>query len=78
MPVGAYRELLRTPSIAWLLTTSIVGRLNQGMAGFALLLLTTEHSTYAVFSAVSAAGVTGSFIAGPLLSRWASAPWSCS
>jgi predicted MFS family arabinose efflux permease len=71
MPVAAYRELLRTPSIPWLLATSIIGRLNQGMAGFALLMLTTEHSTYAAFSAVSAAGVVGTFVAGPLLSRWA-------
>ncbi|MEI8409681.1 MULTISPECIES: MFS transporter [unclassified Kribbella] len=73
MPVGAFREVLGIPSIRWQLATSIVGRLNQGMAGFALLMLTTEHSTYAVFSAVSAAGVAGTFVAGPLLSRMADA-----
>lgn len=72
-PRSTYRELLRTPSVPWLLATSIVGRLNQGMTGLAVLLLTNEHSTYAVYSAVSVAGVAGAFTAGPLLSRWADA-----
>ncbi|OLT30803.1 MFS transporter [Actinomadura sp. CNU-125] len=71
MPTAVYRELLRTPSVPWLITTSIVGRFNQGMTGLAVLMLTTEHQSYAVYSAVSAAGVLGGCISGPLLSRLA-------
>ncbi|MFF4060787.1 MFS transporter [Streptomyces sp. NPDC001668] len=73
MPTSAYRDLLRTPSVPWLLATSVIGRLNQGMTGLALLMLTTEHATYAVAGVVSTAGVVGGFIAGPVLSRWADA-----
>ncbi|MFJ6693151.1 MFS transporter [Streptomyces sp. NPDC091294] len=73
MPASAYRDLLRTPSVPWLLATSVVGRLNQGMNGLALLMLTTEHATYAVAGVVSTAGVAGGFVAGPVLSRWADA-----
>ncbi|MEU0649583.1 MFS transporter [Streptomyces umbrinus] len=73
MPASAYRDLLRTPSVPWLLATSVIGRLNQGMTGLALLMLTTEHASYAVAGVVSTAGVVGGFIAGPVLSRWADA-----
>ncbi|MFG2961535.1 MFS transporter [Streptomyces sp. NPDC048291] len=59
------------PSVSWLLATSIVGRFNQGMTGLALLLLTTQHASYTVYSIVSAANAAGSFISGPLLSRLA-------
>ncbi|MET8977902.1 MFS transporter [Streptomyces sp. NPDC004539] len=71
MPVAAYRELMRTPSVPWLFVTSIVGRFHQGMTGLALMMLTTEHASYTVYSAVSAAGVAGAVVAGPLLSRLA-------
>ncbi|MGD6749720.1 MFS transporter [Streptomyces sp. BH105] len=71
MPAAAYRELLRVPSVLWLLTTSVIGRLNQGMTGLALLMLITEHHSYAVAGLISTAGVAGGFLAGPLLSRWA-------
>jgi predicted MFS family arabinose efflux permease len=74
MPATTYRELLRTPSVMWLLGTSVVGRANQGMTGLALLLLVTQRSTYAVAGAVSAAYLAGACFAGPVLSRLADSP----
>lgn len=71
MPATTYRDLLRTPSVPWLLGTSVVGRANQGMNGLALLLLVTQRSTYAVAGAVSAAYLAGAFLAGPIWSRLA-------
>jgi len=71
MPATTYRSLLRTPSVPWLLGTSVVGRANQGMTGLALLLLVTQRSTYAVAGAVSAAYLAGAFLAGPVWSRLA-------
>ncbi|MET8211631.1 MFS transporter [Streptomyces sp. NPDC005373] len=71
MPAATYRDLLRTPAVSWLLTTSVIGRFNQGMTGLALLMLITEHHSYAVAGLISTASVAGAFLAGPLLSRWA-------
>ena len=71
MPASTYRDLLRTPSVPWLLGTSVVGRANQGMTGLALLLLVTQRSTYAVAVAVSATYLAGAFLAGPVWSRLA-------
>ncbi|MFG2941207.1 MFS transporter [Streptomyces sp. NPDC048282] len=71
MSATTYRELLRTPSVSWLLTTSVIGRFHQGMTGLALMMLTTRHSSYAVYSVVSAAAVIGAFVGGPLLGRLA-------
>ncbi|WSQ15162.1 MFS transporter [Streptomyces sp. NBC_01231] len=73
MSATTYRELLRAPSITWMLATSVVGRFHQGMAGLAVMMLTTERSTYAVYSVVSAAAVAGGLVAGPLWSRLADA-----
>jgi predicted MFS family arabinose efflux permease len=69
--LSTYRDLLRTPSVLWLLGTSILGRFNQGMVGLALLLLVTEHASYAIAGAVSACYLAGSFVAGPALARLA-------
>ena len=71
MPAATYRQLLRAPSVMWLLGTSVLGRANQGITGLALLLLVTQHSTYAVAGAVSAAYMVGGCVAGPVLSRLA-------
>ncbi|MBX6371696.1 MAG: MFS transporter [Acidothermus sp.] len=71
MAVNSYGSLLRTPSVGWLLGTSILGRFNQGMTGLALLLLVTQHSTYAVAGVVSACYLAGAFVAGPMLTRLA-------
>jgi len=73
MSTSTYRQLLRTPSVPWLLATSVVGRSNQGMTGLALLLLVTQRSTYAVAGAVSASYLVGGCLAGPVLSRLADA-----
>jgi predicted MFS family arabinose efflux permease len=73
MPATTYRQLLRAPSVTWLLATSVVGRFNQGMVGLALLLLVTQHSTYAVAGLVSASYLLGGCLAGPVLSRLADA-----
>ncbi|MGP2440406.1 MFS transporter [Streptomyces sp. JW3] len=71
MPTNSYRELVRTPSVGRLMSTSILARLNQGMSGLALMMITTERSTYAVYSLVSAASVIGLLVSGPLASRLA-------
>ncbi|MEU7747322.1 MFS transporter [Nonomuraea sp. NPDC049158] len=71
--MSAFRDLFRVPSFAWLFGTSIIGRFPQGMVGLALMMLITQTSSYAVFSAVSAATTAGAFIAGPALSRLADA-----
>lgn len=71
MSSASYRELLRIPSVPWMLTTSVIGRFNQGMTGLALMMLTTEHSSYAVASMVATAGAMGGFVSGPVLSRLA-------
>ncbi len=71
MPAATYRQLLKTPSVPWLLGTSIVGRFNQGMTGLALLLLVTHRSTYAAAGVVSASYMVGACAAGPVLSRLA-------
>ncbi|WP_045558372.1 MFS transporter [Streptomyces sp. FxanaA7] len=71
MSVATYREFLRTPSVSWLFLTSIVGRFNQGMTSLALLMLTIDRSSYAVYSAVSAVGMIGALVSGPLVSRLA-------
>ncbi|WP_425826648.1 MFS transporter [Streptomyces fractus] len=71
MPASAYSDLLRVPSVPWLLFTSVLGRFNQGMSGLALLILINERYSYAVAGLVSTTTVAGMFIAGPLLSRWA-------
>ncbi|MGH8890751.1 MAG: MFS transporter, partial [Acidothermaceae bacterium] len=73
MPAHTYKQLLHAPSVPWLLATSVVGRFNQGMTGLALLLLVTQHSTYAVAGAVSASYLVGGCAAGPVLSRLADA-----
>jgi predicted MFS family arabinose efflux permease len=70
---AAYSDLLRSRSVAWLLATSVVGRFNQGMTGLALLLLVTQHSTYAAAGVVSASYLVGGCMAGPVLSRLADA-----
>lgn len=66
-----YREVLRTPSVGWLLSTSLVGRLPQGMIGLALLLLVTQHSSYAAAGAVSAAYLVATCLATPFVARLA-------
>lgn len=73
MPAATYRELLRAPSVMWLLGTSVLGRANQGITGLAVLLLVTQHSTYAIAGLVSAAYMVGGCVAGPVLSRLADA-----
>ncbi len=69
MALTRYREVLRAPSVGWLLTTSLVGRLPQGMTGLALLLLVTRHGTYAAAGAVTAVFLVATCLATPLVSR---------
>lgn len=73
MPATTYKNLLHTPSVMWLLGTSVLGRANQGITGLALLLLVTRHSTYAVAGIVTASYMAGACVSGPVLSRWADA-----
>lgn len=71
MSLSVYARLLRVPSLGWLLGTSILGRLNQSMTGLALLLLITQHGSYALAGAVTMSYMVGCCIAGPLLTRLA-------
>lgn len=66
----AYREVLRTPSVGWLLGTSIVGRLPMAMESLAIVLLVAGPSgAYADAGFVVTALVAGTGLAGPLLGR---------
>jgi MFS family permease len=66
----AYRDLLRAPSVAWLLATSLLGRLPFGMVGLAVLLAVTQGTgSYGRAGLVTAAYVVGSGLAQPFVGR---------
>jgi MFS family permease len=68
--MSAYRDLLRAPSVAWLLVTSLIGRMPNGMVGLAVLLAVTEGTgQYGRAGLVSAAYVVGSGGAQPFVGR---------
>jgi predicted MFS family arabinose efflux permease len=68
--VNGYTDLLRRPSVAWLLSTSLVGRYPQGMATLAITLATVgAGGSYARAGLVSGAYVAGSAVALPRLGR---------
>jgi MFS family permease len=70
MAMTAYRDLLRAPSVGWLLGTSLLGRMPNGMVGLAILLAVTQGSgSYGQAGLVSAAYVVGSGVAQPFVGR---------
>jgi MFS family permease len=82
----AYRDLLRAPSVAWLLATSLLGRLPFGMVGLAVLLAVTQGTgSYGRAGLVTAAYVVGSGLAQPFVGRamdrrgrrWVLVPVAC-
>lgn len=65
-----YSDLLRRPSVAWLLLSSLVGRYPQGMSTLAITLATVSAGgSYARAGLVSAAYVIGTAVALPRLGR---------
>ncbi|MGH9044500.1 MAG: MFS transporter [Acidimicrobiales bacterium] len=69
MSVRTYTKLLRTPGVAYLMGTSLLGRVPNGMLSLALVLLVSRDGSYARAGDVVAAYVTGIALAGPLLGR---------
>jgi predicted MFS family arabinose efflux permease len=68
--VRGYTDLLRRPSVAWLLLSSLVGRYPQGMSTLAITLATVgAGGSYARAGLVSAAYVVGAAVALPRLGR---------
>jgi hypothetical protein len=65
-----YYALLRRPHVAWLLASSLVGRLPAGMMSLALILRVTDSGgSYARAGLVSGAYVAGVAVSGPMLGR---------
>jgi MFS family permease len=69
MALRRYRSALATPYVAWLLGSSLVGRLPSGMEGLALLLLVTRHGSYATAGAITAAYLLANCAVSPLVTR---------
>src|SRR4051794_699605 len=69
MGLRNYRALLRTPSVAWLLTTSLLGRAPMGMTALALVLVYAGHGSYGQAGLVIAADIVGGAISSPALGR---------
>ncbi|MBE9374748.1 MFS transporter [Saccharopolyspora sp. HNM0983] len=64
------REILTTPSVARLLSASLVGRLPTGMAALAILLSVRAHDgSYTLAGALSAIYAASAAVGGPLLGR---------
>jgi len=65
-----YYAVLRHPHVAWLLASSLVGRLPAGMMSLALILRVTDAGgSYARAGLVSGAYVAGVAVSGPVLGR---------
>ncbi len=70
MSARKYYALLRRPHVAWLLASSLVGRLPAGMMSLALILRVTDSGgSYARAGLVSGAYVAGVAVSGPMLGR---------
>ena len=67
-----YSAVLREPGVRWLLASSIVARLPQGMTGLAIVLRVTRSTgSYAEAGAVTAVFVSGCALLGPVFGRLA-------
>lgn len=68
----AYARVLRAPGLAWLLGTSMVGRLPVAMTGLAIVLrVSNRHGSYADAGIVTGAYVVGAALASPGMGRLA-------
>jgi predicted MFS family arabinose efflux permease len=68
----AYAQVLRSPGVAWLLGTSMVGRLPVAMTGLAIVLrVSSRGGSYASAGIVTGAYVLGAAVASPAAGRLA-------
>jgi MFS family permease len=65
--LGRYVQLFRVPGFGYLLGTSLLARLPEGMLGLAITLLVARNGSYARAGVVVAVYVAGSALAGPAL-----------
>lgn len=70
-PRTRYRTLLRRPTVAAALATSVVGRLHESMISFGVIMLVTQAGNYAQAGVVMASFGAGGMVAGPVNSRLA-------
>lgn len=69
--MAAYRELLRTPGVARIITAQLVARFPNGMTSLAVLLHIEQITgSYGAAGLVLAATSIGQAVAGPVTSRW--------
>lgn len=69
--VARYGKVLRQPAVGSAMAFSVVGRLHESMISFAVVLLVTERSTYAMAGLAMAAFGAGGIVAAPVNSRLA-------
>ena len=69
--MAAYRDLLRTPGVARIITAQLVARFPNGMTSLAILLHIEQMTgSYGAAGLVLAATSIGQAVAGPVTSRW--------
>lgn len=69
--MSAYRDLLRTPGVARIITAQLVARFPNGMTSLAILLHIEQITgSYGAAGLVLAATSIGQAVAGPVTSRW--------
>jgi len=69
--VSAYRDLLKTPGVARIITAQLVARFPNGMTSLAILLHIEQITgSYGAAGLVLAAASIGQAVAGPVTSRW--------
>jgi MFS family permease len=69
--VAGYRDLLRTPGVARIITAQLVARFPNGMSSLAILLhIEQVTGSYGAAGLVLAATSIGQAVSGPVTSRW--------
>jgi len=69
--MAAYRDLLRTPGVARIITAQLVARFPNGMTSLAILLHIEQMTgSYGAAGLVLAATSIGQAVSGPVTSRW--------
>lgn len=69
LSLGRYLRLFQAPGFGYLMGTSLLARVPEGMVSLAITLLVARDGSYARAGAVVAVYVTGAAIAGPVLGR---------
>ena len=69
--MAGYRDLLRTPGVARMISAQLVARFPNGMTSLAILLHVEQQTgSYGAAGIVLAAASVGQAVAGPVTSRW--------